>query len=343
MHTGPAKPVAKKRREVLLWLRHPLFVRMKLSLPYRSPKKIVQILCSSSKMECNSYEFTSVVLLHRPSSQPFHKEKISPFRWRTERSWALGEKCASRSSTLLCLLCLQSSACAALRLWEGRGKKLSVSAHSWKTSSVTQQSADPLCHRYRSTQTKRGMLGSFWGVAPPDYALSLFSPITVRMVMFECRCLCLCFPSFLPTFYAYHSLSHFKVKLFPQNILLTCILSLLCVRKGKCILQTLYRRFFFFTSGCAHLHSGHSGQSFIHLVQHSFYSKDGWNCILRQKSLEGQTNKIFRKWFLWFPFIISTILISYPLCFAIFFSSSVCLLFVYLLFFTALSRDKAKP
>lgn len=40
MHTGPAKPVAKKRREVLLWLRHPLFVQMKLSLPYRSPKKM---------------------------------------------------------------------------------------------------------------------------------------------------------------------------------------------------------------------------------------------------------------------------------------------------------------
>lgn len=80
-----------------------------------------------------------------------------------EEQSTLGENCASRSSMLLCLLCLQSSACAALRLWERRGKKLSVSAHSWKTSSVTQQSADPLCHHYRSTQTKRRMLGSFSG------------------------------------------------------------------------------------------------------------------------------------------------------------------------------------
>lgn len=134
-------------------------------------------------------------MLRRPSSHPFHQEKISPLRRRMKRSRALWEKsvrvAAVRSSA--------SSVCSRLLVshcvCEKEGGKNSASRHTgekpapWHSNQLTR-----FVIIIRPRKPKAWCWEVFRGVAPPDQALSIYY---ILMVMPECFCLSLltCIPS----------------------------------------------------------------------------------------------------------------------------------------------------
>lgn len=189
--------------QVLLRLQHPLFVWMKPSFLCRFPKmskffvppprwSIIPSLWVSF--------FTTVPGLST-------RRKLADGEWRGAEHF--GRKvCESQQYAplppLSAVVCLCRTASV-----RKKGKKNSASRHTrekpapWHSNQLTR-----FVIIIGPRKPKGGCWEVFRGVAPPEYALSLFFPLMLMMVMFECRYLCFLF--FSPHFFCLSvSVSHF--------------------------------------------------------------------------------------------------------------------------------------